>query len=86
METRWDDADMSVADMINEGVRRAYTHADNVLRPSILADPAGLRKNTGDNTPAVIHTEMATRRQGQGSCRGERRRFREQGQNGHAEP
>ena len=39
METRWDDADMSVADMINEGVRRAYTHEDNVLRPSILADP-----------------------------------------------
>lgn len=59
METRWDDADMSVADMINEGVRRAYTHEDNVLRPSILADPAGLRKNTGDNTPAVIHTEVA---------------------------
>ena len=58
MNVRWDDADMSVADMINEGVRRAYTLEDNVLRPSILSDPAGSRKNTGDNTPAVIHTEV----------------------------
>ena len=33
MDVRWDDAGMSVADMINEGVRRAYTHPDNVLRP-----------------------------------------------------
>ena len=49
---------MSVTDMINEGVRRAYTHPDNVLRASILADPAGARKNTGDNTPAVIHYEV----------------------------
>ncbi len=58
MNVRWDDADMSVTDMINEGVRRAYTLEDNVLRPSILSDPAGSRKNTGDNTPAVIHTEV----------------------------
>ena len=58
MEVRWDANGMSVADMINEGVRRAYTHPDNVLRPSIMADPAGARKNTGDNTPAVIHTEV----------------------------
>ena len=58
MEVRWDSAGLSIADMINEGVRRAYTHPDNVLRPSILADPAGARKNTGDNTPAVIHTEV----------------------------
>ena len=60
MDVRWDDAGMSVADMINEGVRRAYTHPDNVLRPSIMADPAGSRKNTGDNTPAVIHTEVVS--------------------------
>ena len=46
---------MSLDDMINEGVRRAYTHPDNVLRASILADPAGKRINTKDNTPAVIH-------------------------------
>lgn len=57
MDVRWD-AEMSVTDMINEGVRRAYKHPDNVLRASILADPAGARKNTGDNTPAVIHYEM----------------------------
>jgi fumarate hydratase class I len=57
MGVQWD-ADMSVADMINEGVRRAYTHPDNVLRASILEDPAGARKNTGDNTPAVIHMEV----------------------------
>lgn len=57
MDIRWD-ADMSLTDMINEGVRRAYTHPDNVLRASILADPDGARKNTGDNTPAVIHFEV----------------------------
>ena len=44
--------------MINEGVRRAYLHPDNVLRASILADPAGARRNTKDNTPAVIHYEI----------------------------
>jgi len=44
--------------MINEGVRRAYKHPDNVLRASILADPLGARSNTKDNTPAVIHYEM----------------------------
>ena len=48
------EGDMSLEDMINEGVRRAYMHPDNVLRASILADPDGARKNTGDNTPAVI--------------------------------
>jgi fumarate hydratase class I len=41
---------------INEGVRLAYTHADNPLRASIVSDPAGKRSNTKDNTPAVIHT------------------------------
>ena len=57
MNIRWD-AEMSLEDMINEGVRKAYTHPDNVLRASILADPDGARKNTGDNTPAVIHYEI----------------------------
>ncbi|HEX7025868.1 MAG TPA: fumarate hydratase, partial [Gammaproteobacteria bacterium] len=57
MDVRWQ-ADMGVADMVNEGVRRAYLHPDNVLRASILADPAGERKNTRDNTPAVIHMEV----------------------------
>ena len=54
MEVQWD-AQMSLTDMINEGVRRAYLNPDNILRASILADPDGARKNTGDNTPAVIH-------------------------------
>jgi fumarate hydratase class I len=58
MSVSWEDATMSVSDMVNEGVRRAYTHPDNVLRASILEDPAGARKNTGDNTPAVIHMEV----------------------------
>jgi fumarate hydratase class I len=44
--------------MINEGVRRAYLNADNKLRASIVADPAGKRAGTKDNTPAVIHTEF----------------------------
>lgn len=57
MNIQWN-GDMSLEDMINEGVRRAYTHPDNVLRASILNDPAGTRKNTGDNTPAVIHTTV----------------------------
>ncbi|WP_370279439.1 fumarate hydratase [Pontibacterium sp.] len=57
MNVTWD-ATMSVTDMVNEGVRRAYTHPDNVLRASVLADPAGARKNTKDNTPAVIHYEI----------------------------
>ncbi len=57
MEVQWD-AEMSLADMINEGVRRAYNHPDNILRASIMSDPAGARKNTGDNTPAVIHMEI----------------------------
>jgi fumarate hydratase class I len=55
MDVQWNGATMSVDDMINEGVRRAYLQADNVLRASILSDPAGARKNTKDNTPAVIH-------------------------------
>jgi fumarate hydratase, class I len=57
MNVRWD-ATLDLSEMINEGVRRAYNHPDNKLRASILADPAGARKNTGDNTPAVIHTEI----------------------------
>ncbi|VTL97660.1 fumarate hydratase [Pseudomonas aeruginosa] len=58
MDVRWDGATMSVDDMINEGVRRAYNLPENVLRASILADPAGARKNTRDNTPAVIHYSL----------------------------
>lgn len=57
MQVQWD-TDKSVSDLVNEGVRRAYLHPDNVLRASILDDPAGARKNTKDNTPAVIHMEV----------------------------
>jgi fumarate hydratase class I len=57
MGVRWD-ARLDVEAMINEGVRRAYLDPDNKLRASIVADPAFRRRNTGDNTPAVIHTEF----------------------------
>lgn len=57
MQVQWD-AEMSLTDMVNQGVRQAYTHPDNILRASILADPDGARSNTGDNTPAVIHYEI----------------------------
>ncbi|MDX1492037.1 MAG: fumarate hydratase [Pseudohongiellaceae bacterium] len=57
MGVQWQ-GDMSVSDMVNEGVRRAYLNPDNVLRASILEDPAGARRNTKDNTPAVIHMEV----------------------------
>jgi fumarate hydratase, class I len=57
MGVRWDAA-MSVEDMVNEGVRRAYLDPDNKLRASIVRNPVGGRKNTGDNTPAVIHYEV----------------------------
>jgi fumarate hydratase class I len=57
MNVTWE-GDMTVTEMINEGVRRAYMHPDNVLRASIVADPLGSRKNTKDNTPAVIHYDI----------------------------
>src|SRR4026209_2163551 len=57
MDVRWD-ATMSLTDMINEGVRRAYLQPDNVLRASIVSDPAFGRKNTKDDTPAVVHVEL----------------------------
>jgi len=57
MDVRWD-AKLDVVEMVNAGVRKAYLQPDNVLRASIVADPAGKRKNTGDNTPAVVHVEL----------------------------
>ncbi len=57
MDVQWQ-GEMSITDMVNEGVRRAYLDPDNTLRASILDDPAGNRKNTGDNTPAVVHMEV----------------------------
>ena len=58
MDVRWDGATMSVDDMINEGVRRAYNLPENKLRASVLADPAGKRRNTGDNTPAIVNFKV----------------------------
>lgn len=58
MNVRWDDATMSLEDMANEGVRRAYNHPDNKLRASVLADPAGKRINTKDNTPGVVNMKI----------------------------
>ncbi len=57
MNVQWQ-GDMSVTDMCNEGIRRAYMDPSNVLRASILADPDGARTNTKDNTPGVIHYEI----------------------------
>ncbi|WP_404466334.1 fumarate hydratase [Vreelandella aquamarina] len=57
MNVTWD-AELSLDDMINEGVRRAYHLPDNVLRASVLADPDGKRQNTKDNTPAIIHYKI----------------------------
>ena len=58
MSVRWDDATMGVEDMVHEGVRRAYNHPDNKLRASVLADPAGKRINTRDNTPGVVNVKI----------------------------
>jgi fumarate hydratase class I len=57
MQVRWN-ATLTVEEMVNEGVRRAYLHSENPLRPSIVADPAGARRNTGNNSPAVVHTQL----------------------------
>ena len=57
MNVQWD-SEMSIEDMINEGVRRAYNEPDNRLRASIVSDPLFSRNNTQDNTPAVIHTSL----------------------------
>ena len=57
MNIEWE-SDLSLEDMINEGVRRAYNEPDNRLRASIVNDPLFSRSNTQDNTPAVIHTKL----------------------------
>ena len=57
MDVHWR-SELSLEEMINEGVRRAYTDPDNTLRASMVAPPWGKRKNTGDNTPAIVHTRI----------------------------
>ena len=85
MNVQWD-AQMSVQEMVNEGVRRAYTNPDNKLRASVLADPAGKRQNTKDNTPRRRPHGNRGGRQNRSNLRGQRRRFGKQIQNGHAQP
>ncbi|AEF03118.1 fumarate hydratase [Alteromonas sp. KS69] len=58
MGVTWDKTDMTVQQMVDEGTRRAYLNPDNPLRASIVADPAGARTNTKDNTPSVVHIDM----------------------------
>ena len=58
MDVRWDKTDMTVQQMVDEGTRRAYMNPINPLLASIVADPAGSRKNTKDNTPAVVHINL----------------------------
>ncbi len=57
MDVRWH-AELDLQQMIDEGVRRAYKHPDNLLRASMVSPPIGARKNTGDNTPAIVHVEL----------------------------
>lgn len=57
MNVRWD-AELDIEQMVNEGVRRAYLLPDNKLRASMVVDPAGSRRNTKDNTPAVVHVSL----------------------------
>ncbi len=59
MEVRWS-CDLSLEEMINQGVRRAYTDPDNTLRASMVNPPWGQRRNTGDNTPAIVHTRLVS--------------------------
>ncbi|MDB5943679.1 MAG: fumarase, partial [Ramlibacter sp.] len=58
MDVRFEGFSGGLEDAINEGVRRGYNHPDNTLRASVVGDPQFVRKNTGDNTPAVIFTQL----------------------------
>ncbi len=58
MDVKWEGFTGSIQDAVNEGVRRAYNHPDNRLRASVLSDPIFERKNTKDNTPAVLFMEV----------------------------
>lgn len=63
MDVRWDGFDSGLEDAVNEGVRRAYLDPDNKLRASIVDPPEGARRNTRDNTPAVIQVELVPGRE-----------------------
>ena len=77
---------MTMQQMVDEGVREAWRNSDNVLRPSILADPAFTRRNTGDNTPAMVVVELVAGAGRRHHRRLQRRRLRSQIQVRHAQP
>ena len=58
MDMQWDTTAQTVQEMVDEGVRRAYANPDNPLRNSMVSPAEGQRKNTGDNTPAIVHTRL----------------------------
>jgi len=58
MDAKFDKTNLTISEMVNEGVRQAYLDKDNPLRASIVMDPLGSRKNTKDNTPAVTHIDL----------------------------
>jgi fumarate hydratase, class I len=58
MDVRWEGFDGSLEDAVNEGVRKGYLNPDNVLRASVVSPPEFGRKNTKDNTPAVISVQI----------------------------
>ncbi|WP_374320524.1 fumarate hydratase [Aquabacterium sp.] len=59
MEVKWEGfGARSIQEAIDEGVRRGYNNPDNKLRASVLSDPIFERKNTKDNTPAVVFMEL----------------------------
>ena len=58
MDARFEGFTGSIADAVNEGVRRGYLDPSNTLRASVVADPHFERKNTRDNTPAVVHYDL----------------------------
>ncbi|MDR3089130.1 MAG: fumarate hydratase [Desulfobulbaceae bacterium] len=57
MGCRFADAGKTLQEMVDEGARRAYLDRDNPLRLSMVAPPVGARRNTGDNSPAIVHCE-----------------------------
>ncbi len=58
MDAKFDKTNLTISEMVDEGVRQAYLDKDNPLRASIVRDPLGSRKNTKDNTPSVVHIDL----------------------------
>jgi len=58
MDVRFEGFPSGIEEAVNDGVRQGYLNPDNLLRASIVADPHFERKNTKDNTPAVVHMTL----------------------------